>query len=237
LPGDELIRKLALVSDLDDKRNAARAALAELPEHGIIGLGSGSTAAIFIEEVGRLVKQGRKLVGVPTSVGSRRLGEQHGIVMLADDGPWDILVTIDGADEIDERLFTIKGGGAAHAREKIVNQASHKNIFIVDDSKWSAKIGTRRAVPIEVLPFGYQQTAAELRAFGEPSLRMAGTVPLRTDAQNFIFDLRTGPIEDAGTLDIALQAIPGVVATGLFLGRVDLVLTASAGVVRRNVRH
>ena len=103
------------------KRKAAQAAIAELPEEGLIGLGSGSTAALFIEEVGRLVAAGRKLVGVPTSQGSRRLAERFAIPLLDDEGPWDIAVTVDGADEVDDRLFAIKGGGAAHAREKIVN--------------------------------------------------------------------------------------------------------------------
>jgi ribose 5-phosphate isomerase A len=224
------------MSDQDDKRKAAAAALAELPESGIIGLGSGSTAAIFIEEVGRLVEEGRKLVGVPTSIGSRQLAERYAIPMLDDDGPWDILVTVDGADEIDERLFAIKGGGAAHAREKIVNQASRKNIFIVDESKWSARIGTLRAVPVEVFPFGYKQTQAQLAAFGEPVLRMGKSGPVRTDAQNFIVDVRTGPIDDARALDVAMQGLPGVVATGFFLDRVDLVLLSASGVLRRHVR-
>jgi ribose 5-phosphate isomerase A len=224
------------MADEHDKRKAAEAALAELPHEGIIGLGSGSTAAIFIEEVGRLVREGRKLVGVPTSNGSRQLAERHAIPLLDDDGPWDILVTVDGADEIDDRLFAIKGGGAAHAREKIVNQASRKNIFIVDESKWSKKIGTLRAVPVEILPFGYKQTQAQLGAYGEAMLRMSGKAPVRTDAQNFIVDVGTGPIEDARALDLAMQSIPGVVATGFFLGRVDLVLLSASGVLRRHVR-
>jgi ribose 5-phosphate isomerase A len=218
------------------KRKAAQAAIAELPEEGLIGLGSGSTAALFIEEVGRLVAAGRKLVGVPTSQGSRRLAERFAIPLLDDEGPWDIAVTVDGADEVDDRLFAIKGGGAAHAREKIVNQASRRNIFIVDDGKWSPRIGTRHAVPLEVFPFGHRETFRALRSLGEPVLRMSAGAPVRTDAQNLIIDLATGPIGDACALDSALKDLPGVVATGLFLGRVDLVLTAGANGVTRHPR-
>ncbi len=224
------------MGDLDDKRKAAQAALAELPDSGIIGLGSGSTAALFIEEIGRLVKAGRKLVGVPTSNGSRQLAERHQIPLLDDDGPWDILVTVDGADEIDERLFAIKGGGAAHALENNVNQDSRMNIYIDVEREWSTKIGTLRAVPVEILPFGYQQTRVQLSAFGDANLRMAGNVPVRTDAQNFIVDVGTGPIEGAHALDLAMQSIPGVVATGFFIDRVDLVLLSASGVLCRYVR-
>src|SRR5271154_5001913 len=109
------------------KLEAARAALAELPEAGVVGLGSGSTAKLFIDEVGALVKAGRKLVGVPTSDGSRAQALALGIPLLADDGPWEIDVTVDGADEVDAALNLIKGGGGAQTREKMVNYASKRN--------------------------------------------------------------------------------------------------------------
>ena len=106
------------------KLAAARAALDYLPESGVVGLGSGSTARLFIEEVARLVAAGRSLVGVATSGESRALAEQLAIPLLSDEGPWEIAVTVDGADEVSDELDLIKGGGACQTREKIVNQAS-----------------------------------------------------------------------------------------------------------------
>src|SRR5580693_8474570 len=142
------------------KLEAARAALAEVPVEGVVGLGSGSTAKLFIDEVGALVKAGRKLRGVPTSEGSRRQAEALGIPLLPDDGPWAIDVTVDGADEVSDALDLVKGGGAAHTREKIVNYASKRNVIIVDGSKLSAHLGERWPVPIEVLPFAHNTTCA-----------------------------------------------------------------------------
>src|ERR1700684_4350659 len=122
------------------KRAAAKAAIEELPEHGIVGLGSGSTARLFVEELAPEVARGRKLVGVPTSESTRALAASLGIPLLGDQGPWAIDVNVDGADEVSERLDLIKGGGAAHAREKIVNYAARKNVVIVDESKLSRRL-------------------------------------------------------------------------------------------------
>src|SRR4051812_24000116 len=125
------------------KRAAARAALDELPNEGVVGLGSGSTSKLFIDEVGALVKAGRKLRGVPTSEASRAQAEALGIELLPPDGPWSIDVTVDGADEVSSALDLIKGGGAAQTREKIVNFASKRNVIIVDGSKLSAHLGEK----------------------------------------------------------------------------------------------
>ena len=212
----------------DLKRAAARAALAELPDAGVIGLGTGSTTRLFVEEVGALVRAGRKLVGVPTSAATRAQAEQLGIPLLSDDGPWPIDVTIDGADEVDPRLDLIKGGGGALTREKIVNYASARNVIIVDESKLSPRLGTRYALPLEVLPFAHLATARHLALYGEPTLRAT-----RTDSGNLIYDLAVAPISDALALDRALHALPGVVETGLFLGRADVLFVASPTGVRR----
>src|ERR1041384_5629890 len=117
------------------KRQAAHAALAHLPEAGVLGLGTGSTTRWFIEAVGELVRSGRRFSAVPTSTASRRLAEQLGIPLLADHDAWQIDVCVDGADEVSEALDLIKGGGGAHTREKIVNYASRRNVIIVDESK------------------------------------------------------------------------------------------------------
>lgn len=218
------------------KRAAARAALADIPERGVVGLGSGSTSRIFVEELAPLVRAGRALVGVPTSESTRELATKLGIPLLGDDGPWQIDVNVDGADEVSESLDLIKGGGAAHAREKIVNYASARNVIIVDESKLSARLGDKWPVPIEVLPFAHRMTRKHLEGFGSPKLRHDGGDVVRTDAGNLIYDLAAGPIADPGALDEALRAIPGVVETGLFVRRADVVVVAGASGVRRLVR-
>jgi ribose 5-phosphate isomerase A len=218
------------------KLAAARAALAELPPEGVIGLGSGSTAKLFVDEVGARVNAGARYRGVTTSEGTRKQAEALGIPLLSDDEPWDIEVCVDGADEVDARLDLIKGGGGAQTREKIVSHASKKKIIIVDGTKLSTRLGEKWAVPIEVLRFGHAQTRACLSAFGEVSVRHKDGKPFFTDAGNYVFDVRTGPIDDAAALDRALRAVPGVVETGLFVGRTDVVLVAEPGGVRRIVR-
>ncbi len=218
------------------KRAAARAALAELPESGVIGLGTGSTTRFFIDLVGEAVKAGKKYTGVPTSEASRTQATELGIPLLSDDGPWDIAVCVDGADEVDPNLDLVKGGGGAQTREKIVNFSARKNVIIVDGSKLSPKLGTTWSVPIEVLPFAHLATKSHLAAFGTPVLRNKGDAPWKTDAGNLIYDIKTGPIDDAAALDTKLRAIPGVVETGLFVGRADVVLVARETGVERLAR-
>lgn len=216
----------------DPKRAAALAALEELPEHGVIGLGTGSTAKIFIDELAKLVRAGRRLVGVPTSQASRAQAEALGVPLLDDAGPWAIDVTVDGADEVDASLNLIKGGGAAHTREKIVNHASRRNVIVVDPVKLSRQLGENWSVPIEVLPFGHASTARALGAHGSPALRTRDGEPVRTDAGNLIYDLKAGVIADPAALDAELHAIPGVVETGLFVARVDVVIVGGSPVRR-----
>jgi len=220
----------------DMKRRAAVAALAELPPEGVIGIGTGSTARLFIDALGELVAGGRRYTCVPTSEASRVQARGLGIPLLADDGPWDIAVTVDGADEVSDALDLIKGGGAAHTREKIVNFSSRRNVIIVDASKLSRRLGEHWAVPIEVLGFAHLATRAHLARLGAPALRMRDGAPVRSDAGNLIYDLACGPIADPGGLDAALRAIPGVVETGLFVGRADVVLVAGAAGVERRAR-
>lgn len=224
---------------MDDlaKRTAAAAALAELPAEGVIGLGSGTTVRYFIEAVGALVAGGRRFTGVPTSEASRDLARAAGIPLVDDAGPWAIDVTVDGADEIDDDLHLIKGAGGALTREKIVNQASRRNVIIADATKRSARLGERSALPIEVLAFGHATTARQLAAFGAPVLRVRDGVPVRTDGGNPIYDVRAEPIAAPGAFDRALRAIPGVVETGLFVGRADVVLVATGARVERLARR
>jgi ribose 5-phosphate isomerase A len=220
------------------KRMAARAALDELPERGTVGLGTGSTSRIFVEELAALVRGGKRVTCVATSESTRELASRLGIPLLGDEGPWSIDVTVDGADEVSVGVLDlIKGGGAAHTREKIVNFASRRNVIIVDESKMSGRLGEKWPVPIEVIPFAHRTTREHLARFGKPALRAdAASSPIRTDAGNFIYDLGVAPIDDPGGLDRALRAIPGVVETGLFVARADVVIVAGDGGVRRLVR-
>jgi ribose 5-phosphate isomerase A len=220
----------------DDKRKAAHAAIAELPPDGVIGIGTGSTARLFIAALGELVARGRRYTCVPTSQASRTQAEALGIPLLSDDGPWDIAVTVDGADEVDDALDLIKGGGGAHTREKIVNFSSRRNVIIVDASKRSRRLGEKWPVPVEVLPFAHLATQAHLAVFGAPVLRLAQGAPFRSDAGNLIYDVACGPIADPRVLDAVLRAIPGVVETGLFVGRADVVLVATEAGVERHER-
>jgi len=215
------------------KREAAREALALLPERGVVGLGSGSTAELFIEEVGRLVASGREIVGVPTSDASRRQAAELGIPLLDDGGPWEIDVCVDGADEVSDTLDLIKGGGGCHSREKIVNHAARTNVIVVDESKLSRRLGEKWSVPVEVLRFGLESTRQWLERHGRVNLREHAGRPFVTDSGNYVFDVRAGAIDDPRALDLALRSIPGVVETGLFIGRADVVVVAGANGVRQ----
>jgi ribose 5-phosphate isomerase A len=218
---------------LQAKREAARAALGLLPERGVVGLGSGSTAELFIDAVAELVAAGRDLRGVPTSEASRQRAAALGIPLLSDEGPWPIDVCVDGADEVSDALDLIKGGGGAHSREKIVNHSARINVIVVDESKLSRRLGEKWPVPVEVLRFGAESTRGWLERHGSVTQRERAGRPYITDSGNFIFDLRAGSIADPRALDLALRSIPGVVETGLFVARADVVVVAGADGVRQ----
>jgi ribose 5-phosphate isomerase A len=218
------------------KKRAALAALAELPEHGVLGLGSGSTVRYAIEAIGDLVRAGRRFEGVCTSEATRALASALAIPLLPDDGPWPIDVTIDGADEVDDVLRLSKGGGGALTREKIVNASSKRNVIVCDASKRVRRLGQTRPIALEVVPFGRGATMLHLTRYGHPKLRLANTGGLfTTDNGNVIVDLTTdlGEEGDPGALEHALRSIPGVVETGFFIHRADVVFVAHADRVER----
>jgi ribose 5-phosphate isomerase A len=215
---------------IHEKRAAAQTALLELPESGVIGLGTGSTSRFFLEALADLVRAGRQLSGVPTSDATRALAHTLGVPLLDDAGPWPAIdVTVDGADEVSDTLDLIKGGGGALTREKIVASASRRRIIIADASKRVRRLGESRAVPVEVLAFGHGETARRLAEFGPATLRRDARGELfTTDGGGRIVDVATGPIEDPAALDRALRAIAGVVETGLFVRMADLVLLGAS---------
>jgi ribose 5-phosphate isomerase A len=207
------------------KREAARRAL-ELVQPGMkLGLGTGSTARHLVELLGERVRGGLSIVGVPTSETTAGLARAAGIsIATLDDYP-ELDLTIDGADEIDGALRLIKGGGGALLREKIVASASKRMVVIADSTKYVARLGAF-ALPIEVVPFGLAATrrhiaraSADLDCRGAMELRRSSSGGLFvTDGGHYILDCAFSAIGDPEALALALQAIPGIVEQGLFIG-------------------
>lgn len=217
------------MSSDDYKRLAAEQAL-EFVEDGMkLGLGTGSTAAKFVELLGAKVKAGLRVVCVPTSEATRAQAEALGIPLSTlEDTPY-LDMTVDGADEMDETLRLIKGGGGALLREKIVAAASGRLVIIADHTKMVETLGAF-PLPIEVVPFGLRATrnlveslAADAGCVGPIKQRTkADGTPFVTDNGNYILDCAFGEIGDPETLDDALKLVPGVVENGLFIGLADM---------------
>lgn len=192
----------------------------------IVGLGTGSTAYYMIEELGRRVKEENlQIVGVPTSIASKKQAEGLGITVKTIDEVDHVDLTIDGADEIDENFGGIKGGGAALLFEKIVATYSKKNIWIVDESKMVKNLGAF-SLPVEVIPYGCMQVFKKFEALGyQPTLRKKedGST-LITDCGHYIIDLHLEKIEQPEQLARQLDHTVGVVEHGLFLNMVDTVI-------------
>ena len=218
------------------KQQAAEAAVAEVQSGMAVGLGTGSTAIFATHRIGELLRQGelRDLVGFATSEDTRREAEQLGIPMLAEELPRALDVTIDGADEVDPALNLIKGGGGAHVREKIVAEASARELIVVDDTKLSPRLGTHHALPVEVLEFGWASQARYLESLGATTTvrSVPGGQWFRTDQGNLILDCAFGPIGDPSALADELAGRAGIVGHGLFLGLASAVVVASPSGVR-----
>lgn len=212
---------------------AAERALAFVEPGMRLGLGTGSTAAKFIDALGRKVAAGLDVVCVATSGATQTQAEKLGIPMSTLDETPFLDLTVDGADEIDSELRLIKGGGGALLREKIVATASGRMIVIADESKLVPALGAF-PLPVEVVQFGLTATrnmitalAADLGCEGDIRVRMLdGGKPFLTDSGNLILDCHFGPIDDPDELDEALKLVPGVVENGLFIGIADLAIIA-----------
>ena len=217
------------------KKNAALEAVKHIKGGLIVGLGSGSTAAYAIQEIGRLIHQKNwKILGVPTSYQAFLLAVDNGISITTLTEHPKLDLTIDGADQVDPDLNLIKGMGGALTKEKIVALASKQNIIVTDETKLTKKLGTNQPVPIEVLPFAIALVESRIKKMkGNPILREGkGKVgPIITDNGNFIVDADFGPIDAPDKLNSELKSIPGLVETGLFINTADTVyIGASKGV-------
>jgi ribose 5-phosphate isomerase A len=221
-------------------KQAAGEQAAALVESGmVVGLGTGSTAIFATRRIGALLRTGdlKDIVAIATSRATDTAARELGIPMLTDDIPRDVDITIDGADEVDPTLDLIKGGGGALLREKIVAQATRRQVIVVDESKLSPRIGTHWALPVEVLEFGWQSQARFLEGLGAVvTPRQTDGRLFRTDQGNMILDSRFGPIADAPALAVVLGARAGLVEHGLFIGLThDLIIAGAAGV--RHIRR
>ena len=217
------------------KQQAGEYAAAFVQSGMIIGLGSGSTAIFATRRIAQRLQDGdlRDILAVPTSLATEAAAIELGIPLttLADQPGIDI--TIDGADEVDPNFNLIKGGGGAHLREKIVAQATERLVIVVDDSKLVDQLGRTWALPVEVIPFGWQSQAAYLRSLGAtPVLRMDGDQPYQTDQGNIILDCDFGPIPDPAALARKIRSRAGIVEHGLFIGMAKDVVVASKSGLR-----
>jgi ribose 5-phosphate isomerase A len=213
-----------------EKAAAAEAAVAEIHDGMLIGLGSGSTAACAVRAVARRAAHGLRVECVATSRATEALARSVGLTVRAFDDIARLDLTIDGADEIDPALRAIKGGGGALLREKVVAAASDRVSIIVDSTKPVARLGAF-PVPIEVLPFAGAWVMRVLTELGGTATRRHGAdgSPFRTDQGNVIVDAAFGPIEDALGLAAHLARVPGIVEHGLFLDEIDTVFIGRPG--------
>ncbi len=221
----------------DDKRIAADAAVAELRDGMLVGIGTGTTVAFAIRAIGARLDELRRCVFFATSIATETAARDAGIPIGRFALAARLDLTIDGADEIDSALRVIKGAGGALLREKIVAEASDRMVVIADGSKRVARLGTA-ALPVEVLPFARAFVAARLAALGaEPVVRMAEDGAWRSDQGNIILDCHFAAFPEPEALAVQLQAIPGVMGHGLFLREVDAAYVADGGAVTKMERN
>ncbi len=215
------------------KENAAMAALDFVESGMTLGLGSGSTAEIFLERLGERIAGGLKVQGIPTSQRTADVAKENGVPLIEPDKAEGIDLTIDGADEVDPQFSLIKGGGACLLREKIIAHASDRMVVIVDQGKMVDMLGAF-ALPIEVDPFGMALTAEHIHAAliqsgckdAQTILRQAkdGKGPLITDGGNYILDSRCKEIPKPADTAHLLSRIPGVMEHGLFIDLADVII-------------
>lgn len=222
------------------KAKAAQKAVEYIKSGMVVGLGTGSTVLFALEYIGQKIKDGQLqgIIGIPSSLQTEKLANALGIPLTTLEEHPEIDITIDGADEVDPQLNLIKGGGGALLREKILAQASYRNIIIVDESKLSAHLGTRWPLPIEVIPFGWQPQANYIKSLGATVVlrKKSDETPFMTDQGNLILDCHFGPIKKLDRLALLLNGRAGIVEHGLFLGLATEVIVAGSEGVRHLFR-
>ena len=218
-----------------EKQQAADRAVEYVKPGMVVGLGAGSTAILATRRIGQLLREGRlrDIVGFPCSSLIEAEARALGIPIVLD--PLDTVdLTIDGADEVDPELNLIKGGGGALLHEKIVAQASLREIIIVDESKLSPALGTHWPLPVEVIPFGWHSQLRFLESLGARVTvrQQSDGTPFKTDQGNLILDCAFGPIRQPAMLAAKLDARTGIVEHGLFIGLATEVIVGGADGVR-----
>ncbi len=211
------------------KQEVGRAAAAQVKSGTVVGLGTGSTTAFAIQFIGERIASGEltNVVGIPTSFQASVLAKQHGIPLSTLDDVDHIDIAIDGADEVDPQMNLIKGGGAAHTREKVVDSLAERFVVVIDSSKLSAKIGTIFALPVEVLPMAVAPvTRALTKLGGKVEMRMGiqKDGPVITDQGNMVLDVTFDGIDNPAQMESTINNIPGVLENGLFVGLATEVL-------------
>jgi len=216
--------------DLDSLKKAAALKAVEFVRDGmVVGLGTGSTAKHMIIALGEKVRTGMRLSGVPTSNETAAFARQQGITLIDTDQAWVIDVAMDGADQVDPHFNLIKGGGGALLKEKIVAASAKQFIVLIDYTKRVSMLGDSFPLPIEVIPFGWGSTAREIQALTKSSvvLRERNGAPFITEAGHVILDVHLPRVDNPRELEVALNLIPGVIETGLFVGRTDLLIVGT----------
>jgi ribose 5-phosphate isomerase A len=224
----------------DLKQMAAAAAVDRLQSGMVVGLGTGSTTRFALERIAELIRAGRleRIIGIPSSIQTETAARELGIPLSGLEAHAVIDITIDGADEVDPDLNLIKGGGGALLREKVLAQASRRNLIIVDASKLSERLGTRWALPVEVVPFARAAEERFLASLGAAvALRTRNSIPVLTDQGNLLLDARFGPITEPGRLAAQLSGRAGIVEHGLFVGLAHEVFVAGAEGIRHLQRN
>jgi ribose 5-phosphate isomerase A len=224
------------------KQEVGRAAASRVQSGSIVGLGTGSTTAFAIQFLGDRLKSGelQGIKGVPTSFQASVLAKQYGIPLTTLDEIDKIDIAIDGADEVDPQKNLIKGGGAAHTREKVVDSLAEQFIVVVDSSKLVDQLGTTFPLPVEVLPMAVTPVMRAIEKLGgKPELRMGVKKdgPVITDQGNMILDVKFEAIANPAEMEKTLNNIPGVLENGLFVGVTDLVLVGEVQDGQPSVRE
>ncbi|MFY9342379.1 MAG: ribose-5-phosphate isomerase RpiA [Planctomycetota bacterium] len=218
------------MTDANAGKRAAAFAAADLVQDGTtIGFGTGSTFAFVLERLAARMRDGLRVRGVATSRATTELCGKLGIPVTNLDDVERLDLAIDGADEVDPKKNLIKGGGGAHLRERLVAIAARELVVIVDESKLVPVLGKSFLLPVEVVQFGWRHTARRVAATGcEPKVRERDGKPFVTDNGNLVLDCRYPGIPDPAALQRTLDALPGVVDHGLFVGMAGRIVVGDA---------